>query len=195
MQPSATAGRVEIHYLRLPDRRTVFRQDLVHREDGCIITLMDRTPLPAPVRAGGSVILEPDAPVVWFTFEDAWHDIGRFHDARGNFTGWYANILEPVRFHSPLAWETTDLFLDIWHDRAGRTALLDEDELEEALARGWIDEAAAAAARAEAARLLEAAGAGSWPPPIAREWTLARAGTTLTRSRATGGGTRGGSAV
>jgi predicted RNA-binding protein associated with RNAse of E/G family len=191
MEPPPSPGRVEILYLRPPDRHTVFRQDLVHYEDGCIITLMERTPLPAPVHAGGTMILEPDAPVVWFTFEGAWHDIGRFHDARDGFTGWYANILEPVRFRSPLAWETTDLFLDIWHDRTGGTALLDEDELDEALARGWIDGAAGAAARAEAERLLEAAAAGSWPPPIAREWTLERARAAV----ADRGGTPGSSAV
>jgi predicted RNA-binding protein associated with RNAse of E/G family len=165
---------VEIHYLRPPDRMTIFRQRLVHQGDGCIITLMERTPLPRPVRAAGRVILEPGAPAVWLTFPGAWHDIGLFHDAAGRFTGWYANILTPVRFLAPLAWQTTDLFLDVWWGAEGTVLLLDEDELEDALRRGWLDVPTAANARAEAARLLDDA-SGRWPPDIAREWTLQRA--------------------
>jgi predicted RNA-binding protein associated with RNAse of E/G family len=152
----------------------VFRQRLVHRERGCTITLMERTPLPAPVHAAGMSILEPDAPVVWFTFENAWHDIGRFHTAAGEFTGFYANILTPVRFLSPLEWETTDLCLDVWHSADG-TLLLDEDELDEAASCGWLAPETAAAARREAERLLRLAERGEWPPAIVHEWPLARA--------------------
>jgi predicted RNA-binding protein associated with RNAse of E/G family len=182
---------VTIHYLRPPDRRTVFCQRLVHREAGCTITLMERTPLPAPVIAGGRTILDPDAPVVWFTFDKAWHDIGRFHDAGGTFTGWYANLIEPVRFRTPLVWDTTDLFLDVWHDAGGTTLLLDEDEFEEALARRWLAAGTATAARAEADRLMAAAAAGTWPPAVAREWTLDRARAAITAAD----GTRDGEVV
>jgi N-acetylmuramoyl-L-alanine amidase len=116
--------------------------------------------------AAGRVILEPDAPVVWFTFEDAWHDIGRFHTADGAFTGFYANLLTPVKFRAPLVWETTDLFLDLsgspptarqcsGRGRAGRGRC----------GRGWLD-ADAASSRAEAARLMSAAAGGAWPPAI-----------------------------
>jgi predicted RNA-binding protein associated with RNAse of E/G family len=179
---------VEIHYLRPPGRITIFRQRLVQQADGCTITLMERTPLPRPVLAAGQIILEPDAPAVWLTFADSWHDIGLFHDATHRFTGWYANILTPVRFRAPLVWETTDLFLDIWLGAAGDAVLLDEDELDSALDRGWLDPAVAVSARAEADRLLEEAAAGKWPPAIAREWTLQRAQETIaaydgTRSR------------
>jgi predicted RNA-binding protein associated with RNAse of E/G family len=76
-------------------------------------------------------------------------------------------------------WETTDLFLDIWLGAAGDAVLLDEDELDAALDRGWLDRAVAVSARAEADRLLEAAAAGRWPPAVAREWTLQRARETI----------------
>jgi predicted RNA-binding protein associated with RNAse of E/G family len=140
---------------------------------------MERTPLPAPVRVGDRVILDVDAPVLWFTFDHAWHDIGRFHTAAGAFTGYYANILTPVRFRSPLEWDTTDLFLDVWLDADGTAALLDEDELEDALDRGWITPDTAARARTEARRLLHGAESGAWPPVVVNEWPLARARSVL----------------
>jgi predicted RNA-binding protein associated with RNAse of E/G family len=179
---------VVIHYLRPPDRVTIFRQRLVLRTDSCIITLMEHTPLPRPVLAAGQTILEPDAPVVWFTFPGLWHDIGVFHDGAGRFTGWYANILTPIRFRGPLVWETTDLFLDIWLGTTGDAVLLDEDELEAALERGWLDAGTATRARTEADRLLQETAARRWPPAIARDWTLERAEQTVsardgTRSR------------
>ena len=105
---------VEIHYTRPPGRTTVFRQALVERTEECIVTLLAHTDVRAPMRVRDTVVLEPDAPVVWFTFPGLWHDIGRFHDGAGGFTGFYANVLTPVDFRSDLEWHTTDLFLDLW---------------------------------------------------------------------------------
>lgn len=170
---------VLIHYTRLPARTTVFRQRFVQRVDDCTITLMEHTELSAPVRAGEQVILEPRAPVVWFTFDDAWHDIGRFHCADGTFTGCYANIITPVRFTNAHEWHTTDLFLDVWVPAEGAVQLLDEAELAQGLVDGSIDETLAASARAEAARLVGLAAAGEWPPALVQEWTLPLARGTL----------------
>jgi predicted RNA-binding protein associated with RNAse of E/G family len=166
---------VAIHYTRLPDRITVFRQALVARDAGCVVTLMEHTPLDAPVRAGGRTILAPGAPAVWFTFDGAWHDVGRFHDAAGRCTGFYANILTPVQYVSELEWSTTDLCLDVFLHIDGSVDLLDERELEQALRAGWVDEGTAARARAEAASLVSAAEAGAWPPPVVLRWDLDRA--------------------
>jgi predicted RNA-binding protein associated with RNAse of E/G family len=173
---------VKIHYRRPPAREDLFVQTLVHHTPEVVITFMERTPLKRPVTAEGKVILEPGAPAVWFTFPDLWHDIGRFHLADGTFTGIYANVLTPVHFLDPMSWETTDLFLDVWLDRSGRAMLLDEDEFEEARARGWIDDETAEAARTEAARILDAIRAGAWPPPAVEEWTLERVRERLERS-------------
>ncbi|HET9986711.1 MAG TPA: DUF402 domain-containing protein [Longimicrobiales bacterium] len=163
---------VRIHYLRPPGRQELYTQKLVHRGDDVVVTLLERTPLGRPLRVGDAVVLEDGAPVVWFTFPGAWHDIGRFHRADGRFTGIYANILEPVRFLGPAEWEATDLFLDVWLGADGRALLLDEEELEEALAAGWIDAATGRRARAEAERLLVEAEGGAWPPRVVEEWTL-----------------------
>jgi predicted RNA-binding protein associated with RNAse of E/G family len=130
------------------------------------------------VVVAGRTVLEADSPVVWLTFPGAWHDIGRFHTPDGRFTGFYANILTPVRIETEATgdeWETTDLFLDVFVTPDGAAHLLDRDELDEARREGWIDAPLAARAEAEAERLVARARAGSWPPPVARAWTLERA--------------------
>jgi predicted RNA-binding protein associated with RNAse of E/G family len=165
---------VRIHYVRPPDRETLFVQQLVHRGEDVIVTYVHRTPLDRTLVIGGEVALEPGAPAVWFTFPGAWHDIGRFHRLDGTFTGYYANVITPVEFLAEDEWRTTDLFLDVWKSWRGEVALLDEDELEEAIERGWITAEHAAATRAEAGRLLEAARGPAWPPPHVTEWTLER---------------------
>lgn len=166
---------VKIHYRRPPDREDLFVQRLIHHAPDVSITLYEGMRLKRPMVIEGRVALEDGSSVVWFTFPGLWHDIGRFHLADGTFTGLYANVLTPVEFIDPLTWETTDLFLDVWQDaEGGEPVILDADELEEALDRGWIDEQTAERAREEAHSILEAARKGHWPPPIVQEWTLER---------------------
>jgi predicted RNA-binding protein associated with RNAse of E/G family len=173
-------ARITLDYRRLPDTLERFEQRLVAREDACVVTLLDAAPLARPVEVAGVAVLEPGAAVVWFTFPGAWHDAGRFHLRDGRFTGIYANVLTPVRGVAGTAWETTDLFLDVWLPaRGGAPVLLDRDELAEAERRGWVEEPLATRARAEAGHLLEAAVAGRWPPPVVARWTLAAARDAL----------------
>jgi predicted RNA-binding protein associated with RNAse of E/G family len=150
---------------------------------GCVVTLLERTPIIRPLLIDTRVALAPNAPAVWFTFPDAWHDIGRFHDASGSFTGFYANVLTPVTGLDGDAWETTDLFLDVWLPAAGGGArLLDSDELESAFAAQQLPAEWYARARNEAERLLAAAARGEWPPPVVHEWPLARARAAVARA-------------
>ena len=163
---------VRIHYRRPPDRLQVFEQHLVHDADDVKVTLAEYRFDP-PIVIDGEVVLEAGADVVWFTFPGAWHDVGRFHRADGTFTGLYANVLTPPVLDGP-EWDTTDLFLDVWVAPDGRVLLLDEDEMEEALGRAWLDAPTAARAREEADRLVAGAAAGSWPPAAVHHWTRER---------------------
>ena len=173
-----TRREVRIHYHRPPDRTDVYVQDLVLDGPDVKVTFQPSTPIPGPVLVAGTPVLEPGSPAVWFTFPGAWHDIGRFHDAEGGFTGFYANGLTPCLLHPPgsgeasLRWDTTDLYLDVWLGADGSATLLDEDDLEAALAAGHVGPGEAGAARQEAARILAAIEGGDWPPPVVREWTL-----------------------
>lgn len=167
---------VRIHYHRPPDRKTVYSQTLVHDDNRVLVTLAERVSFPRPLVLAGEAALEDGADAVWFTFPGLWHDIGRFHLADGTFTGIYANMITPCTFGAGGEWETTDLFLDLWLPVNGDTPLLvDEDELEEAESQGWISLRWARQAREEGARILREFEAGSWPPPIVREWTRERA--------------------
>ncbi len=152
----------------------LFEQRLVARDGDALVTLLEHAQLSKPSVVDDEVILEPDSPIVWFSFEGAHHDIGRFHRSDGTFTGLYANVLTPVAGLNGAEWTTTDLFLDVWLPHGGPARVLDEDELADALERGWIDRATAALARAEANRILAAVANGSWPPPVVARWTLER---------------------
>lgn len=170
-------SRVRIHYLRPPDDLQVFHQELLLDREDVKITLASRIPFDPPLRVDDRVVLESGSDVVWFTFPGRWHDIGRFHRADGTFTGIYGNVLTPPTFEAGGIWRTTDLFLDVWlgADQPGEPRLLDEEELDEAEARGWVAPESAERARQEARHLLREAQAGRWPPPVVHEWTLERA--------------------
>ncbi len=167
--------RVHIHYRRPPNREEVFVQDLIHDRDDVKVTLAREIEFSPPMEREGRTVLESGSDVVWFTFPGVWHDIGRFHRADGTFTGLYANVLTPVEFRSASTWHTTDLFLDVWWPPGGSPTLLDRDQLEEAVDRGWVDHATADRAEAEAREILHGARSGSWPPPIVSAWTRERA--------------------
>jgi predicted RNA-binding protein associated with RNAse of E/G family len=171
---------VELRYRRPPDRLQVYQQPLVHDAPDVKVTLTAAVKLIRPMVVGGRVVSEHGASIVWFSFPGLWHDIGRFHLADGTFTGLYANTLTPVEMSAGHVWESTDLFLDLWTDERG-AFVLDEDELEEALARGWIDAATAARARGEVERILTERDHGRWPPAIVGEWPLERARQSVER--------------
>ena len=166
---------MRLNYRRLPARLTVFEQYLVYEDDAVLVTFAEHTDIPRDVVVDGKTILEPGAPVIWFTFPGEHYDIGRFHLRDDRFTGLYANIITPVQFTSRLEWETTDLFLDVWLAANGAApVLLDEDELATATSEGVIDMVAAQDIRAEAQRLLDAWQLRLWPSPVVHEWDLAR---------------------
>jgi len=169
-----TTPRVAIHYRRLPDHTRVYDQRVLLEQDDVVVTLSEPLAMEAPMVHDQRVMLEPGSLVVWFTFPEAWHDIGHFYAADGRSTGLYANVITPPVMEGSV-WHTTDLFLDLWWPREGAPTILDEDEFENALAKDWLDEETAHRARAEADRLLALATAGAWPPPVVGEWTLGRA--------------------
>lgn len=179
---------VEIHYLRLPDRSTVYRQKLIYEDLQVKVTLARYGNLDSPpLVIDGDVVLDGGAKAVWFTFPGAWHDIGIFHRLNGRPTGIYANVITPCTFAAGGVWATTDLFLDLWipgEELGGGISirLLDEDELTRSEGRGEIPGRWAQRARSEAQSLIQRFGEGRWPPPIVTRWPTAA--PSLKRNRA-----------
>jgi hypothetical protein len=85
-------------------------------------------------------------------------------DASWTLREWYVNFERPVRPRSPIGFDYVDIALDLVCYPDGRWELLDEDELEEGLERGVLTEDDAAAARADAERLV-----AEWPFPTGWE--------------------------
>lgn len=175
MNASLPPPVVHIHYLRPPDRTEVFRQHLVLDRGEVKVTLAQDLAFDPPIEIEGVVALETGSCAVWFTFPEAWHDIGLFYLADGTFTGTYANILTPPSIEAGHVWRTTDLFLDVWVEPGGRLSVLDREQFDEAVAAYWIDEDTAARALDEVEAIVEGYGAGHWPPAVVREWPLDRA--------------------
>lgn len=176
---ASTPELVRIHYRRVPAREEVFEQIVLTRTPDCVVTYLPSATVTRPMELDGRIILEPGAPIVWFTFPGLWHDIGRFHTADLTFRGFYANVLTPVEGVHTATWHTTDLCLDVWQDADGSVHVLDADDLATAVAAGWIDERTARRAGTEASTIVERARLGAWPPAIVSEWTIQRARETV----------------
>jgi Protein of unknown function (DUF402) len=86
---------------------------------------------------------------------------------------WYVNLQEPLR-PTPLGFDTCDQLLDLWREQDGTWRWKDEDELEDAVARGLYTVDEAAAIRAEAERVVAAdpfpTGWEGWEPDPA--WAI-----------------------
>lgn len=67
--------------------------------------------------------------------------------------GWYVNLEQPQR-RTALGFDYEDELLDVWVPYGGKPELLDEDELDEAVQRGFFTPEQAAEIRAKAERVL-----------------------------------------
>lgn len=82
------------------------------------------------------------------------YSIFLFSHDDGSFRGWYVNLEQPQR-RTRLGFDYEDELLDIWVELGSEPTLLDEDELEEAVRRGFVSPARADEIRTKADRLLE----------------------------------------
>lgn len=157
---------VAIVYTRPPDDVSHFSQELLHDGAACKISMLmlprDAEPLPV-----GEVAVPPGGAILWFMFPGRSYEVGSVYDARGEFLGYYTNFVRPPRPETAV-WHLTDLFLDVWQPPEGAPELLDEDELREAAANGWVEAEDVERTRAEAAAVLRAARNDRWPPGVVR---------------------------
>ena len=164
------ARLIEYEYRRIGGRTVTYRQWLVvDRADVKVLLLQQYEG--RDVTVGQDVVLEEGAPILWFVFPGAWHDVGRFHLGDGTFTGWYANICTPVSM-ADHRWTSTDLFLDHWLPVEGSGVWLDEDELREAVESNLLDPVQQARVVEERSAIDALIAQGDWPPDPTREINL-----------------------
>lgn len=144
---------------------------MLHDGPKCRVTLLPVSAELAPLEIG-DITLATGAAVLWFLFPGKAWEVAAAYEADGALAGYYTNFIRPPRIE-PGRWHITDLFLDVWQPAGGAARLLDDDELEAAVAAGTIDAAEARSAEDEAAAVMRAAEAGRWPPRIVKEYALA----------------------
>jgi len=117
----------------------------------------------------GEEVIADGYRAIWFLFKDQPYDIGRFYRPDGIWTGYYVDVLEPVRWQGAEA-ETlellVDLFLDLWIAPDGSYEVLDEDEFEEAVRLGHITDAQAEHARRALHEIVDRVQTGNFLPDV-----------------------------
>jgi len=172
--PDRIRGELTFDFIRAPDRRFSFRSLLLNVTDDIIVTAHELSPS-KPVEYLGDVVLDVGYWAVWFLFKGRPFDIGRVHRPDGTWTGYYADILEPVRWEGsdPTTLQPiVDLFIDLWVAPDGRYVVLDEDEFEEAISLGRLKSGQIDHARGVLRELIQATGRGEFPPAMVKEFRL-----------------------
>lgn len=172
--PERVKGDLALDFIRPPDRRTALRMLLLDATDETIVAAYQFRPS-KPVQYHGEIVLGAGYWGIWFLFKDRSFDIARVYRPDGTWTGYYVDVLEPVRWKAsnPTTLEpVVDLFLDLWIAPDGKYIVLDEDEFDEAIGLKRITQAQADHARRVLQELREATERGEFPPPVVREFRL-----------------------
>ena len=159
------AKDLTFEYTVLPDEVLRWRHWKLFEDNEVLVSAFYDPDLPRPLTAGDEVILEGTFSGISYNFWDKWYNVISVYDEDLEFKGYYSDILTPIQKTWTLV-TATDLFLDVFVFPDGRWTVVDEDEFEDALDRGLMDEGIARNAREAVAEISERAEAGDWPPAI-----------------------------
>jgi uncharacterized protein len=176
--PRAAEPEVSFVFLRPPDRRVIMRTRLLEAGEELIVVRHEISPS-KPLTYLGEVVMDRGYQAMWFLFKGQPYDVGCFYRPDGTWTGYYADVLEPVRWTGadPRTLEPlVDLFLDLWVAPDGGYTVLDEDEFAEAIEAGRMTADQITHARRVIGELTGAAERGSFPPAVVKEFRLKRSG-------------------
>jgi predicted RNA-binding protein associated with RNAse of E/G family len=116
----------------------------------------------------GKTVLASGYQIVYFEMMRKWFSVGKIRDLDGKHTGYYCDIITPPRLLIDGVVEITDLFLDLWVSPDLRYKVLDEEELEDALEKGWIARQLYERSRIELEKLVTSVKRGDFPPPLVK---------------------------
>ncbi len=166
-------GRLTFELLRPPDRRSRFECGLLSVDEQTLV-LSHVLHLKHSLVYRGEEVIADGYRAIWFLFKDQPYDIGRFYRPDGSWTGYYVDVLEPVRWQGAEAQTLeplVDLFLDVWIAPDGSYEVLDEDEFEEALRLGHITDAQAEHARRVLHDIVHRVQRGNFLPDVVTRYS------------------------
>jgi len=155
--------RLHLRYVRLPDNAKDLYDELVYRSDKIIVG-RGRITSEHSITFDGKLVLAAGYQIVYFDLMQKWFSVGKVKNVEGKHTGYYCDIVTPPRLMDDGGIELTDLFLDLWVSPDLRCRVLDEEELEEALSKGWITEKLYTKAKKELSRLVSLVEKKRFPP-------------------------------
>jgi predicted RNA-binding protein associated with RNAse of E/G family len=117
----------------------------------------------------GKTVLQAGFPITYFELVGKWFNVVKVRNLRGEHTGYYCDITTPPKLLKDGSIEITDLFLDLWVSPDLRYRVLDQDELKEALKKGWISEQLHARAKRELKKLVTLVEMKDFPPRPVRQ--------------------------
>ena len=161
---------IELIYRRLPDRVSYFQQSLLYEDSEAIVTSQQVKPS-NPIVIDDVTVLADDFTAIWFVFADQWYDIGKIYNLENQLTGYYCDIIMPMK-RTETNFEITDLFLDLWVSPDGSYQLHDEDEFESAIRNNWLTSDVAIKARHMLQNLISDVESCVFPPEIVFQWGL-----------------------
>jgi predicted RNA-binding protein associated with RNAse of E/G family len=156
-------------YTILPDDVLRWRHWKLLEDREVLVSAFYDPELPRPLMAGDEMIVEGSFSGISYNFWDQWFNVISVYDEDLVFKGYYSDVLTPIQKTWTLV-TTTDLFLDLFMFPDGRWKVVDEDEFEQALEKGLMDEGIARNARAAIEAMSEKARAGQWPPDIVKRF-------------------------
>jgi predicted RNA-binding protein associated with RNAse of E/G family len=159
---------LNLFFTRLPDRETVYPQRKVHQLEECLMTAFHEPKLVKPIEAAGEVIVKGQFYGIAYYIWDEWYTVNRVYDRDLGFKGYYCDIITPIQ-KSCTRLALTDLFLDLFVFPDGRWSVEDEDEFEQGVRDGLMDETIERHAREAVEDLVAMVKAGEFPPRCVRE--------------------------
>jgi predicted RNA-binding protein associated with RNAse of E/G family len=162
---TSVSRNVTIVYRRLPDDVREFPGVLRKATESKLI-IESPISVDRPINVSGETIADTGYLAIWFVYKNRWYDVGKFYDQTQRWIGYYCDILKPVKKLLDTCSRTvtlTDLYLDLWISKDGRTFVLDQEELEDAVQSRDISANLAQEARRYIHSLMRRVNAGQFP--------------------------------
>ena len=150
---AAANPRLHVRFVRLPARVLEKYDDLVY-ESRKVLVGRSQAVSAHSIEFDGKVVSQAGFPLTYFELVGKWFTVVKVRNLRGEHTGYYCDINTPPKLLKDGSVEITDLFLDLWVSPDLRYMVLDQDELEEALKKGWISKQLYVRAKRELKKLV-----------------------------------------